>query len=123
MGTEGSGDGVNMSVDSGPNVNRILQMLEGDQGKIEQLKRMLNIQPEKDKNKWLLDDHTFRRVEKFSGEVGTFQEWSFGLSMTAQTVEQQLGNALDEIKRNASSPLTEFTFQFEASDGTPVNPC
>ena len=111
-----------MPVDSSTDVNRILALLTQDPNKLTQLKALLNLQPEKDKNKLLLDDHTFHRIEKLSGEVGTFQEWPFGLSMTAQTVDHELGTALDEIKKNASTPLTEHTFQFDDSVGSPVNP-
>ena len=30
---------------------------------------------EKDKSKVLLDDYTFRRMDKFTGTEGTWQEW------------------------------------------------
>ena len=109
-------DGTAMPVDSSTDVNRILDLLTQDPNKLTQLKALINMQPEKDKNKLLLDDHTFRRIEKFSGEVGTFQERSFGLSMTARTVDHELGTALDEIKKSASTPLTEHTFQFKDSE-------
>ena len=83
---------------------------------------MLNIQSDKYRNNLLLDDHTFRRIEKFTGEAGTWPEWSFGLSVTAATVEHGIGASLDEIKKRASAPLTSNTIRGLDPDGNPINP-
>ena len=62
-------DGTGMPVDSSIDVNRILDLLTQDQAKLTQFKALLNMQPEMDKNKMLLDDYTFHRIEKFTGEA------------------------------------------------------
>ena len=54
--------------------------------------------PEKDKSKVLLDDYTFRRMDKFTGAEGTWQEWSFNMSMTVTQVDHKLGEALEEMR-------------------------
>ena len=91
-------------------ITRIMTMLQSNPDMLNQFKNMLNIQPEKSKNKLLLDDYTFRRIEKYSGAVGTWHEWSFGLTMTAGTVDGQLSAALEEIKKMANAPLNESLF-------------
>jgi hypothetical protein len=111
-----SGVGVDVDAGSFPGdpgqeeVNKIIKMLLDNPSKINEFKAALNIQPDKDKSKMLLDDHTFRRIEKFSGLTGTWPEWSFGVSMTAATVDKQLGQALDEIKTKAAMPMDDRTF-------------
>ena len=65
-------DAGSVPVDPGQEeVTRIMTMLQSNPGMLNQFKNMLNIQPEKSKNKLLLDDYTFRRIEKYSGPVGT----------------------------------------------------
>jgi len=104
-------DAGSVPVDSGQEeVTRIMTMLQSNPNMLNQFKNMLNIQPEKSKNKLLLDDYTFRRIEKYSGAVGTWHEWSFGLTMTAGTVDGQLSAALEEIKKFANAPLNEGLF-------------
>ena len=103
-------DASGMPVDSGGDVNRIFEMLANDHNKLNHFEALLNIQPEKDRNQLLLDAHTFRRIEKFTGEAGTWQEWSFGSSMTASAVDNWLGVALYEVKNKASTPLTNLMF-------------
>ena len=99
-----------MPVDDPNDVSQIINMLQNDPAKMRAFKEALNIGSEKDKNKLLLDDHTFRRIEKFAGLTGTWQEWSFGVSMTSSTIDTALSEALEEIKRKAATSLNEDTF-------------
>ena len=103
-------DAGDVPVDTGEEVSRIIKMLLDHPEKLNEFKAALHIQPDKDKNKMLLDDHTFRRIEKFSGSAGTWQEWSFGVSMTSATIDKNLGIALDEVKMKAATPLNGDTF-------------
>ena len=107
-------DAGSVPVDSEDEVTKIMRRLQSNPEMLNQFKNMLNIQPPvppgKDKNKLLLDDYTFRRIEKYGGAVGTWHEWSFGLSMTAGTVDAHLSAALEDIKKMANVPLNEHLF-------------
>ena len=75
---------------------------------------------EKDKNKVLLNDYTFRRMDKFTGAEGTWQEWSFNMSMTVTQVHQELGEALEEM-RLVKSPVSADMFTDVDSPFTKVS--
>ena len=94
-------------------VNQLLTQLTNNPGQLELFKNALGVKPgSDDKHKVLLNDYTFRRVEKFSGDTGSWQEWTFLLSTTAGSVDKALSKAFDEIKKKAdhSKPLTGQTF-------------
>ena len=78
-----------------------------------ELKRRLGlgaeIGQEKGRNKVLLDDYTFRRLDKFTGAEGTWQEWSFNMLMTVAQVDPTLGQGLEELKKDVK-PLTDDMF-------------
>ena len=66
---------------------------------------------EKDKNRVLLDDYTFRQIDKFTGVEGTWQEWSLNMLMTVTQVVANLGDSLEQIKSKAVEPLTDNMFK------------
>ena len=86
-------------------VQQMLTQLTAE-GKLEHLKNALGVKPDSDdKHKVLLNDYTFRRVEKFSGDTGSWQEWTFLLSTTAGSVDKGLSKAIDEIKSKAETTV------------------
>ena len=100
----------------------LLTTIEGNESFFTQLKEKLGATlkeelgqpasgpaPEKDKNKVLLNDYTFRRMDKFTGAEGTWQEWSFNMSMTVTQVDHKLGAALEEM-RLIKSPISANMF-------------
>ena len=68
--------------------------------------------PERDKSKVLLDDYTFRRIDKFVGTEGTWPEWSFNVLMTVTQVDPKIAAGLEEIKGTVKLPLTDDMFKF-----------
>ena len=70
--------------------------------------------PESDKSKVLLNDYTFRRIDKFTGAEGTWPEWSFNMLMTITQVDADLGTGLEELKKEVK-PLTDDMFTTESS--------
>ena len=59
----------------------------------------------------LLDDYTFRRIDKFTGAEGTWQEWSFNVLMTVTQVDAKMGDSLEDIKAKAVKPMTGDMFK------------
>ena len=100
-----------MSVSS-QQVTEVLQQIMSNPESVRQLREKLgiNASQEKDKNQVLLNDHTFRRIDKFTGPEGTWQEWSFNVIMTIAQVDPELGDRLEEIKTNSVKPLTNDLF-------------
>ena len=86
-------------------VNQLLAQLMNNTSQVEQFKKALGVRSESDRNedqhKVLLNDYTFRRVDKFSGDIASWQEWTFLLSTTAGSVDKGLSKAIDEIKKKA----------------------
>ena len=55
-----------------------------DTNKSAEFKRMLGLNVttgQDDKKKIMLNDHTFRRIDEFTGAEGTWPEWSFNMLM------------------------------------------
>ena len=59
----------------------------------------------------MLDDYTFRRIDKFTGAEGTWQEWSFNVIMTITQVDAKLADSLEDIRKNSTKPLTADIFE------------
>ena len=94
-------------------VNEMLNQLMSDPNRLEYLRKTLGVgvAHEKDKNKVLLDDYTFRRIDKFTGTEGTWPEWSFNVLMTVAQVDATIGDSLEEIKSKAVKPMTADMFK------------
>ena len=94
-------------------VTEVLQQIMADPESVQQLREKLGVNASqgKDKNQVLLNDHTFRRIDKFTGAEGTWQEWSFNVLMTIAQVDPELGDRLEEIKTNSVKPLTSDIFR------------
>ena len=59
-------------------VTQLLAQLMTNTSQVELFKNALGVKSgSDDKHKVLLNDYTFRRVEKFSGDTGSWQEWTF----------------------------------------------
>ena len=105
----------------------MLTYIVGNESFCKQFKEKLGMglgperEKERDKSKVLLDDHTFRRLEKFTGAEGTWQEWSFNMSMTITQVDPKLGEALDEIRLKSKSPISADMFDVESSPFTKID--
>ena len=105
-----SSDASEVPVDPGATeVTRIFAMLQSDPTMLEQFKTLFNSRPNEKANV-LLNDYTFRRMDKFTGADGTWQEWSFNLLMTVTQVEETLGKSLEEIKKK-DEPLSDHMFE------------
>ena len=86
-------------------VQQMMLQLMGDANKLENFRKMLGVKQDKDKSKVLLDDYTFRRIDKFTGAEGTWQEWSFNVLMTVTQVDPELAEHLECIRANSTKPL------------------
>ena len=103
-------DASSVPVDPGATeVNRIFDMLQRDPTMLEQFKTLFNTRPNEKANV-LLNEYTFRRMDKFTGAEGTWQEWSFNLLMTVTQVDEKLGKSLEEIKKR-DEPLSDNMFE------------
>jgi hypothetical protein len=54
----------------------------------------------------LLDERYFRRLDKFTGEEGKWQEWFFNLMVTLGNLDIKLVNAFEAFIRETTGPWT-----------------
>ena len=58
-----------------------------------------------------IEEKNFRRNEVYAGLMGTWQEWSFNFWTTVQGLNVKVGDALTEIGKGSTVPLTEESLQ------------
>ena len=51
----------------------------------------------------------YRRVDKYTGTVGTWQEWSFAFVNATSGVNQEVGKTLERIGHQCENSLTPQT--------------
>ena len=61
-----------------------------------------------------IEDKHYRRVEKYTGAAGTWQEWSFGFVTATQAIIPAVGMVLEAMNRASESTVT-----IEAVDRVP----
>ena len=54
-----------------------------------------------DTKKILLDEKYFRRIEKYGGEAGKWQEWLFGVCVAVSTVSPECVREMEEVVKRA----------------------
>ena len=61
-----------------------------------------------------IEEKHFRRNEVYAGVMGTWQEWSFNFLTAVSGVNIKVGEALVEIGKASTVPLTEESLQLLA---------
>jgi hypothetical protein len=64
------------------------------------------------RSKMVLEERFFRRMEKFGGEDGRWQEWIFNLVVTVGGVDRGCVAAMEKVLKECSGPLSETTLDF-----------
>ena len=91
--------------------NQLLdQALADPQGKeLIRFKLGVNKPPEQKVIDKAIEDKAYRRVDKFNGTAGSWQEWSFNFINATSAINKDVGMVLENIGKQSETKLTAET--------------